>query len=232
LAGARLCAEVLICSTDWTAIATFALAGVTVLSTVTLGLLARRSAQAAEDSAAAADRSVAALEASVLAAREAARHARLPTLTGTAEGNDLVVSVVQIGIKCSLTLRNIGNGPALIEAPSGIVGGMQAPTDTLWHRARVLALVAQPGGELVFEGWTPGMPELGRFYVRVTYTDVLGEQRSTTYVHVSIVQAGGWAVTGEAIAREGQPMKTWGDSWSTEWLAQEKLTLAPVALPG
>jgi hypothetical protein len=102
----------------------------------------------------------------------------------------------------------------------------------LWHRARVLALVAQPGRELVFEGWTPGQPDLGRVYVRVTYTDVLGEQRTTTYVHVSIVKGGAWAVTGEAIAREGQPMKAWGDSWSTEWLAQEKLTLETAALPG
>jgi len=134
-----------------------------------------------------------------------------------------MVTVSNFGTVCTLTPRNDGYGPAMIVSPTPSEGGIQVPQDVLWQMASVSAQLVAPGDTVVVTGSHPGQPSFGRLYLRVGYTDVLGEQRTTTWVHIEQRQKE-WKVTGSAHRRENQPLQKWGDGWDTEWVAREGLS--------
>jgi type II secretory pathway pseudopilin PulG len=201
-------------SMDWATIGTFFFGAVTAAASVALAAASRASAQAARDS-------VKALAASVAAMQEQTRQGRLPRLT-PAESAKVLVSPTNDGTTCRLKLRNDGYGPAVIVLPSATDGGIQMPDQVGWQRGSVSAHIVPPGGEVELTGNDPSQPDFGRFYLRVAYTDVLGDQRATTYIHIAI-RNGVWDVTGTAHKPEDGGLQKWGEGWDTDWLAREGL---------
>lgn len=206
----------------WDTIGTFAFAAVTAAATVLLAIAAFRQIAAGRDTADATRDSVGHLAASVEAIRDQARQSRLPRLT-PAEPSEVPVSTTNMGTRTRLRLRNDGYGPAVIVLPTAMDGAIQMPEETLWQPGKVSAQIVPAGGEVELTGNDPGQPFSGRFYLRVVYTDVLGEQETTTYIHVE-QQGNVWNVTGTLHQAAGSPVQKWGDSWNTDWLSRQGLS--------
>jgi hypothetical protein len=168
-------------------------------------------------------------------ARAAAKQGRLPMLT-IATDAPLSVIADNNGTRSTVFMRNVGSGIVIMQTPSPTTGSLQVPPDTMWGPGSSSVQLVRPGDLVQVDGSTSGQPDEKRVYIRVTYTDVLGEQRTTTFVHLALVRArdqgmglGGrkdqprteWQPTGEGFIREGQLFVPHEEGWDRDWLARE-----------
>jgi hypothetical protein len=155
---------------------------------------------------------------SVQEGRKEAKHSRLPMLGATRRSRVVVVPIAnENATDCGIEAENVGTGVALIESAA-----VQFPPDSEWKAGSVSNLLVRALDVVNLGAKTAGQPAEDRIYIRVTYTDILGEQRTTSYFHIADDQ-GQWKCTGQAFVREGELLKGLEneEAWPADWLKQE-----------
>jgi len=222
-------------STSWTnpiAVATLVLAAATASLAVFTFLsvrIARRSLDALSESADAtlrvadaAVREAEATERSVALAGENMRRELRPYLI---EHESVAVEFDGSGTVCRAGLINVG-GLALIKTVYGQASGdMRAAPDLTWHHGTVTPRAVPTGAVAAFNGRSgstasedPNTRTPPTVYVRVSYTDLAGEQEATTYLCIRETRnLGGddvWKIVGVAVvAGGGEPVRS-GEGWN------------------